>query len=101
MNFKHVYLFLVLSGTFYWKFILNINHEHAQDYSCPGATFAFCSHREKLPQQGGLSGVVQRESASRSCSGATKKSCEQLQASEKLTSGSVSSPGAMSCPGIM
>ena len=34
------------------KFILNINNEHAQDYSCPGATFAFCSHGEKLPRQG-------------------------------------------------
>ena len=42
------------------KFILNINNEHAQDYSCPGATFAFCSHGEKLPRQGGLPGVVQR-----------------------------------------
>ena len=36
MNFKYVYLFLVLSGTFYWEVILNINNEHAQDYSCPG-----------------------------------------------------------------
>ena len=41
-------------------FILNINNEHAQDYSCPGATFAFCSHGEKLPRQGGSPGVVQR-----------------------------------------
>ena len=31
------------------KFITNINNEHAQDYSCPGATFEFCSHGEKLP----------------------------------------------------
>ena len=31
---------------FIGKFILNINNEHAQDYSCPGATFAFCSHGE-------------------------------------------------------
>ena len=60
MNFKHVYLFLVFLDLFYWKFILNINNEHAQDYSCPGATFAFCSHGEKLPRQGGLPGVVQR-----------------------------------------
>ena len=59
MNFKHVYLFLVLSGTFYWEFIPNINNEHVQDYSCPGATFVFCSHEEKLPGQGGLPGVVQ------------------------------------------
>ena len=60
MNFKHVYLFLVLSGTFYWKIIPNINNEHAQNYSCPGATFVFCLHGEKLPRQGGLPGVVQR-----------------------------------------
>ena len=40
------------------KFILNVNNEHTQDYSCPGATFAFCSHEEKLPRQGGLPGVV-------------------------------------------
>ena len=37
MNFKHVYLFPVLSETFFiGKFILNINNEYAQDYSCPG-----------------------------------------------------------------
>ena len=35
------------------KLILNINTEHAQDYSCPRATFA-------LPRQGGLAGVVQQ-----------------------------------------
>ena len=29
-------------------FIPDINNEHAQDYSCPGATFAFCSHRRKV-----------------------------------------------------
>ena len=40
------------------KFILNVNNEHTQDYSCPCATFAFCSHEGKLPQQGGLPGVV-------------------------------------------
>ena len=28
------------------KFILNINNEHAQGYSFPVATFAFCSHGE-------------------------------------------------------
>ena len=36
MNFKHVYPFLVLSGIIYWEIYLNINNEHAQDYSCPG-----------------------------------------------------------------
>ena len=54
--------------TYFWcflelfigKFILNINNEHAHNYSCPGATFAFCSHGEKLPWQGRLPGVVQR-----------------------------------------
>ena len=59
VNFKHVYLFWCFLELFYWKFILNINNEHVQDYSCPGATFMFCSHGEKLPQQGGLPGVVQ------------------------------------------
>ena len=29
------------------KFIPNIDNEHAQDYSCPRATFAFFSHGEK------------------------------------------------------
>ena len=37
----------------------NINNEHAQDYACHGATFAFCLHGEKLPRQGGLPGVAQ------------------------------------------
>ena len=41
------------------KFLTNINNEHSQDYSYPGATFAFCSHREKLPGQRGLPGAVQ------------------------------------------
>ena len=62
MNFKHVYLFLVLSGIIYWEFILNINNEHAQDYSGPRATFAFCSHGEKSPWQGRSPGVAQRVS---------------------------------------
>ena len=53
-------MFPVLSGTFNWEIYLNINNEHAQDYYCPRATFAFCSHGEKLPWQGGLSGVIQR-----------------------------------------
>ena len=58
------YTRLHISGAF-WNFLLekfipNIDNEHAQDYSCPGATFAFCSHGEKLPRQDGLPGVVQR-----------------------------------------
>ena len=76
--------------TYFWcilklyigKYILNINNEHAQDYSYPGTTFAFCSHWEKLPRQGGLPGVVQRVPASRWCPGAMKNTCEQLQASD-------------------
>ena len=47
MNFKHIYPFLVLFGTFFEKFILNINNEYVQDCPCPGATFAFCSNEEK------------------------------------------------------
>ena len=38
------------------KFILNFNNEHAQNFSCPGTTFAFCSHGEQLFQQDGLPG---------------------------------------------
>ena len=41
------------------KFIPNINNEQVQDYSCPGATFAFFSYGEKLPRQVGLPDVVQ------------------------------------------
>ena len=53
MNFKHVYLlFWCFLELFIGKFILNINNEREQDYSCPGA-------REKLPLQGRLPGVVQ------------------------------------------
>ena len=59
--------------TYFWcflefvigKFIPNINNEHAQDYSCPGATFTLCSHGEKLPRQGGLPGVIVVHSARR------------------------------------
>ena len=52
--------FWCLLELFIGKLILSINNEHAQDYSCPGATFAFCSHGEKLPLQSGLPGVLQR-----------------------------------------
>ena len=50
----------MLSGTFIGEFIINTNNEHAQDYSCPGATFVFSSHQEKLPRQGRLPSVAQR-----------------------------------------
>ena len=96
--------------TYFWcflerfieKFILNIINEHAQDYSCPGATFAFCSHGEKLPRQGGLPGVVQLSKLSRGneklmWTVAGVRPCTEA----KLTPGSVSCIGAMSCPGIM
>ena len=53
--FTNFWCFLEL---FIGKFIPNINNEHVQDYSYPGATFAFCSHGEKLPWQGRLPGVV-------------------------------------------
>ena len=42
------------------KFISNFNTERARNYSYPGATLAFCSHGEKLPQQGRLPSVEQR-----------------------------------------
>ena len=44
-------------------------------------TFAFCSHGEKLPQQGGLPGVVQQVTRLSEFPGAMKNSCEHLQAS--------------------
>ena len=59
MNFKHIYIYLVLSGTFIVQFIRNINNEHVQDCSWPGASLAFCSHGKKLSRQGRLLGVVQ------------------------------------------
>ena len=59
---------------------MNINNEHAQGYSCSGATFAFCSHGEKLP--GGLPGVVQLVTCLSKLPRGTKNSCEQLQASD-------------------
>ena len=98
-----VYLFLVLSGIIYWEFILNINNEDVQDYSCPRETFAFCSHGEKSPWQGRLPGDVQR--VSKLPRGKEKfmltvtdiRPCSEA----KLIPGSVSCPEAMSCPGIM
>ena len=59
--FTYLWCFLELFiGKFHWEIILNVNDEHAQEESCTGATFAFCSHGEELPRQGGLPGVVQR-----------------------------------------
>ena len=100
--------------TYFWcflelfigKFIPNINNEHAQGYSCPGATFAFCSHGEKLPRQGGLPGVVQRVTRLSKLPQGNEKLMWTVTSvrpctEAKLTPGSVSCPGAMSCPGIM
>ena len=100
--------------TYFWcflehfigKFIQNINNEHAQDYSCPGATFAFCSHGEKLPWQGGLPGVVQRVTRLPKLPRGNEKLMWTVAGvrpctEAKLTLGSVSCPGAMSCPGII
>ena len=100
--------------TYFWCFleifvrqlILNINNEHAQDYSCPRATFAFCSHGEKLPRQGGLPGVVQRVIRLSKLPRGNEKLVWTVTVvrpctAAKLTPGSVSCPGAISCPGIM
>ena len=101
---------LLISGAFgnflLEKFIPNIDTEHAQDYSCPGATFAFCSHGEKLPRQGGLPGVVQRVTRLSKLPRGNEKLMWTVTGvrpctEAKLTPGSVSCPGAMSCPGIM
>ena len=88
------------------KFISNINNEHAQDYSCPGATFAFCSHGEKLSRQGGLPGVGKRVTRLSKLPRGNEKLLWTVTGvrpctEAKLTPRSVSCPGAMSCPGIM
>ena len=94
------------NGFFIEKFILNINNEHVHEYYCPRATFAFCSHGEKLPRQSGLPGVVQQVTHLLKLSRGKEKlmwtvtgvrPCTKV----KLTPESVSCPGAMSYPGIM
>ena len=100
--------------TYFWcvlelfigKFIPNINNEHAQDCSCPGATFTFCSHEEKLPRQGGLPGVVQRVTRLSKLPRGNEKLMWTVTGvrpctEAKFTPGLVSCPRAMSCPGIM
>ena len=91
---------------FIGKFILNINNEHVHEYYCPRATFAFCSHGEKLPRQSGLPGVVQQVTHLLKLSRGKEKlmwtvtgvrPCTKV----KLTPESVSCHGAMSYPGIM
>ena len=101
-------------NTYFWcfpklfivKFILNITNEHAQDYSCPGATFAFCSHGEMLPRQGGLPGVVQRVTRLSKLPWGNEKLMWTVTGvspctEAKLSTGSVSCPSPMSYPGIM
>ena len=102
-TFTYFWCFLEL---FTGKFIPKINNEHAQDNSCPGATFAFCSHGEKLPRQGGLPGVVQRVTRLSKLPRGNEKLMWTVTGvrpctEAKLTPGSVSCPGVMSCPGIM
>ena len=102
-TFTYFWCFLEL---FTGKFIANIDNKNAQDYSCPRATFAFCSHGEKLPWQGGLPGVVQRVTRLSKLPRGNEKLMWTVTGvrpctEAKLTPGSVSCPGAMSCPGIM
>ena len=102
-TFAHFCCFLEL---FIGKFILNINNERVQDYSCPGATFAFCSHGEKLPWQGRLPGVTQRVTHLSKLPRGKEKFMWTVTdvrpyTEVKLTLGSVSCPEAMSCPGII
>ena len=101
-TFTNFWCFLEL---FIEKFIRN-NKEHAQDCSCPGATFAFCSHGEKLPRQGGLPGFEQRVTHLSMLPQGNQKlmwtvtdvrPCTEV----KLTLGSGSWPLAIRCPGIM
>ena len=75
--------FLCFLELFIGNFILNMNDNHTQDYSCPGATFMFCSHGEKLPQQGVLPSVVQRVTRLSKFPRGNEISCEQLQASDR------------------
>ena len=71
----------------------------------PRETFAFCSHGEKLPRQGGLPGVQRATRLSKLPLGNEKLMWTvtdvRLCTEAKLTPGPVSCPGAMSCPGIM
>ena len=102
-TFTYFWCFLAL---FIGEIILNISNDHAQGYSCPRATFAFCSHGEKLHRQGRLPSVIQRvtrlsklprdnEKLMWTVTGV--KPCTEA----KLTPRPVSFPRAMSCPGIM
>ena len=102
-TFTYFWCFLEL---FIRKFILNINNEREQDYSCPGTTFVFCSHGEMLPWQGRLPGIVKWVTRlSKLPQGKDKFMWTVTDArpytEAKLTPGSVSCAEAMSCPGSM
>ena len=95
-TFTHFWCFL---EHFYWKFILNINNEHVQDYSCPGATFAFCSHGKKLPQQGGLPGVVQWVTHLSKLPRGNEKLMWTVTGVRPSTKAKLIPAGSVSCPG--
>ena len=72
----------------------------------PGQLLSYVHMEKSYHGKAGYPVLYKGLPASRSCPGATKNSCEQLQASDrateaKFTPGSLSCPGAMSCPGIM
>ena len=66
------------------KFILNFNDEHAPDYSCPRATFAVLFVWRKLTSvRLVIRCCVQPVIRLSKLPQATKKSCEQLKASDR------------------
>ena len=76
------------------EFMLNINNEHVQDYSCPEATSAFCSHGETLPRQAGNPPLeVAHEKLMRTVTGI--RPCTEA----KLTPGSCEQALLLSCSG--
>ena len=95
-TFTYFWCFLEL---FIEKFIQNINNEHAQDQACPGATFAFCSHGEKLPRQGGLPGVVQRVPRLSMLPQGNEKLMWTVTGVRPCTEAKLT-PGWVSCPGV-
>ena len=102
-TFTYFWCFLEL---FIWEFIPNINNEREQDYSCLLATFAFCSHGEKLPWQGRLPGIVQWVTRLSKLPRGKDKFMWTVTdvrpyTESKLTLGSVSCPETTSCPGSM
>ena len=102
--FTYVWCFLEL---FIGKFIPNIDNEHVQDCSCPGATFAFCSHGKKLPRQGRFTRCWTTDNSPLEVAPGQRKTHVNSYRRQTvhqgkvdhLTPGSVSCPGAMSCPG--